>query len=161
MPLAPSAVDAQFWNLLAGADMDAPRKHESIGSALKTAGDAGSKSATVGLWQEDIDRIGNRDGVGIGNKLFGVRFSTWGHGIQWENTASAAMAMVRYLQLYKDDEQPMETDVADRVASARDSLKPEKWRWMCRCMVFAMLPANFDSDARAATATATPCKPTK
>ena len=123
VPLAPSAVDAQFWNMLAGADMDAARKHESIGSALKTAGDAGSKQATVGLWQEDIDRIGNKDGVGIGNKMYGVRFSTWGHGIQWENTASAAMAMVRYLQLYKDDEKPLETDVADRVAGARDSLR--------------------------------------
>lgn len=33
-------------------------------------------------------------------RLNGTRFSTWGHGVQWENTASAGMAMVHYLWKY-------------------------------------------------------------
>ena len=69
VPLAPSAVDAQFWNLLAGADANSTRKEASIDLALREAGEPGSKTSTVGLWEEDIDRIGNADGGGKGAKL--------------------------------------------------------------------------------------------
>ena len=48
-------------------------------------------------------RIGHAQGEGKGVKLQGVRFSTWGNGVQWENTASAAMASVKYLKLYGDE----------------------------------------------------------
>ena len=57
VPDSPSAVDAQFWNLLAGADADRGRKESSIGLAL---GDSdGEPSGGMGLWTEDVDRIGN------------------------------------------------------------------------------------------------------
>ena len=90
----------------AGADAERERKESSIGLALQSSDGedaSGSKSAGMGLWAEDIDRIGNAHGEGKGAKLQGVRFSTWGNGVQWENTASAAMASVRYLTLYGDE----------------------------------------------------------
>ena len=125
VPLAPSAVDAQFWNLLAMADANMGRKEASIGLALKEAGEPGSVHANVGLWEVDTDRIGNSDGGGKGAQLSGVRFSTWGHGVQWENTASAAMAMVKYLELAKEgnSQQPMSTDISQRIADVYTSLK--------------------------------------
>ena len=35
--------------------------------------------------------------------LQGVRFTTWGNGVQWENTASAVMAMALYCALLRLD----------------------------------------------------------
>jgi len=147
VPDGPSAVDAQFWNLLAGADAERERKESSIGLALQSSdGDdaSGSKSAGMGLWAEDIDRIGNAHGEGKGAKLQGVRFSTWGNGVQWENTASAAMASVRYLTLYGDEASPKgvdKLDVAARTDAARSSLR--NLLSVYRCIPASVLGGNI------------------
>ena len=76
-----------------------------------------------GLWFSDTDLIGNlTSGVGKGAELQGVRFSTGGHGIQWENTGSAVMAMTQYRRWDK----PVEAGglpLSDKINAARDSLK--------------------------------------
>ena len=101
VPFAPAAVDAQFWNLLADADDDASRKTASITFSLQQPGQG--QRATVGLWEENVDYVGaGGSGEGKDTRVYGVRFSTWGNGVQWENTASAVMAMARYLAVYKD-----------------------------------------------------------
>ena len=48
------------------------------------------------------DAQGNADGVGKGSTLYGVRFSTWGHGIQWENSGAAFLAFEWYLRKLRD-----------------------------------------------------------
>ena len=48
------------------------------------------------MWARDTDLIGNASGGGRGVELQGVRFTTWGNGVQWENTASSVMALLHY-----------------------------------------------------------------
>eukprot|EP00965_Chrysotila_dentata_P241737 6204455-Pleurochrysis_carterae.AAC.3 len=62
--------------------------------ALQAPG-ADGQSAQAGLWAQDTDRIG-ADGDGAGASLYGFRFTSWGNGIQWENTASAVMALLQF-----------------------------------------------------------------
>ena len=97
IPLAAAATDVQFWSLLADVDPDAQRKQASMEFALRSppVGSTGPEQLD-GLWCTDIDRIGSPDGNGIGAKVHGFRFTTWGNGIQWENTASAVMALAHY-----------------------------------------------------------------
>merc|ERR1712232_240715 len=49
-----------------------------------------------GFVEHDIDRIGNGDGVGKGETYTGFRFSSFGHGVQWENTASGIMGLLHH-----------------------------------------------------------------
>lgn len=92
---APVACDAQFWNLLADVDPQQDRKKASLAAALQPAEHGGMLT-----WDSDL--IGN--GTSLAGQLEGLRFSNWGHGVQWENTASAVMAMSLYRQRY--GEQP-------------------------------------------------------
>eukprot|EP00933_Yihiella_yeosuensis_P033531 TRINITY_DN27214_c0_g1_i1.p1 TRINITY_DN27214_c0_g1~~TRINITY_DN27214_c0_g1_i1.p1 ORF type:complete len:714 (-),score=112.68 TRINITY_DN27214_c0_g1_i1:635-2503(-) len=80
------AADAQFWNLLAEVDPQEERKIASLNSALQPE----KKGGMVAL---DQDKIANSNTSTAGRKLRGLRFTNWGHGIQWENTASGVMAM--------------------------------------------------------------------
>ena len=117
VPSAPAAVDAQFWNLLANADPDPGRKAISMNFTVQ---EASKGSPAQGLWATDIDIIGNASGTGRGAVLHGVRFTTRGNGIQWENTASAVMAMKHY-QLHYDAGDKLE--LKTKINAARDSLK--------------------------------------
>ena len=120
VPAAPAAVDAQFWNLLANADPDPERKHISMAFAVQ---EAREEQPADGLWATDTDLIGNASGAGRGAVLQGVRFTAWGNGVQWENTASAAMAMAYYQQHYTDPKRKLPVDLTARINAARDSLK--------------------------------------
>lgn len=108
VPASPAAVDAQFWNLLADADPVPARKAASMSFAMQS------------MWATDTDLIGNGRGAGRGAVLQGVRFTTGGNGIQWENTASAAMAMSLFQRRFARDADP---SLTDRIGAARDSLK--------------------------------------
>lgn len=83
---APIATDAQLWNLLADVDPQKDRKTATLSNVLRPKEDGG-------MLVEDHDIIGNAAG---GAALEGVRFTNWGNGAQWENTASAVMAMSLY-----------------------------------------------------------------
>jgi len=74
------AADAQFWNLLSGADNDSARKRSSLEFALRASADGG-------FFEQDVDVLGD------GTRLSGVRFTDRGRGAQWENTASAVMGL--------------------------------------------------------------------
>ena len=117
---APAAVDAQFWNLLAGADPDPERKASSMAFAVQENSVA---APGQGMWATDTDLIGSASGVGRGAVLQGVRFTTWGNGIQWENTASAVIAMAYYLRHFNADDEAMRAILTDKINAARDSLK--------------------------------------
>eukprot|EP00931_Biecheleriopsis_adriatica_P053964 TRINITY_DN31714_c4_g2_i1.p1 TRINITY_DN31714_c4_g2~~TRINITY_DN31714_c4_g2_i1.p1 ORF type:complete len:654 (+),score=113.53 TRINITY_DN31714_c4_g2_i1:51-2012(+) len=91
---APVACDAQFWNLLADIDPQQHRKRSSLAAALIPAEHGG-------MLTQDSDIVGNGTSPAI--ELEGFRFSNWGHGIQWENTASAVMAMSLYRQRYGEE----------------------------------------------------------
>jgi hypothetical protein len=117
---APAAVDAQFWNLLAGADPEPERKASSMAFAVQ---ENSVEAPGQGMWATDTDLIGSASGVGRGAVLQGVRFTTWGNGIQWENTASAVIAMAYYLRHFNADDEAMRTILTDKINAARDSLK--------------------------------------
>lgn len=101
IPQAAAATDVQFWSLLSDADPDTGRKQASMEFALRSPPmDASGDARLNGLWCTDVDRIGSPGGDGIGSRLHGFRFTTWGNGIQWENTASAVMALAHYRASY-------------------------------------------------------------
>jgi len=118
VPTAPAAIDAQFWNLLAGADPQPERKAASMAYAVQEAGEG--NASTRGLWAKDTDLIGGASGLGKGLALEGVRFTTSGNGVQWENTASAAMAM-RHYQLHFESGEAF--GLGAKISAARDSIK--------------------------------------
>lgn len=109
---SPIATDAQVWSLLAGADPVKARKAASLGFVLKPA--VGPKG---GMLTSDKDIIGNAAG---GKPLEGVKFTNWGNGAQWELTASAVMAMIRYRDTYGPDADGV--DVSKHINSMRGSL---------------------------------------
>jgi len=117
VPSAAAAVDAQFWNLLAAADPDPVRKAASMAFAVQ---EASEEAPTRGMWATDTDLIGNASGAGRGAELHGVRFTTWGNGIQWENTASAVIAMAYYTRHFDADDK---LGLKVKTNAARDSLK--------------------------------------
>lgn len=87
-------VDAQLWNILADAADPA-----GVKSALRfSLQDAGQRNlgGTSGFRVEDEDLMGNGRGQGQGQVHSGLRFSSFGSGAQWENTASGVMAMIHY-----------------------------------------------------------------
>jgi len=53
-----------------------------------------------GLWEQDVDLI--YDG-GSHPVLTGTRFTTAGNGVQWENSAGAAMALLHFQYRYGND----------------------------------------------------------
>jgi len=122
IPTTPAAIDAQFWNLLADADPTPERKTASMAYSVREADESSPipELRRNGLWATDTDLIGGKDGLGVGAVLQGVRFTTWGHGIQWENTGSAAMAMKHYLELY-DKKDTLR--LGQKISAARDSIK--------------------------------------
>jgi len=82
---APVPADGVFWTILANADPDP--SHHAQASAFGLQAD--------GFREQDTDNIGTRAFGSELRLLNGVRFSSIGNGIQWENTASAAMALKR------------------------------------------------------------------
>lgn len=58
--------------------------------------------APQGLWEEDVDVVWK--GGAVRPRLNGTRFTTGGHGVQWEVSAGAAMAMIYYIMTFGHDE---------------------------------------------------------
>ena len=146
VPTAAAAVDAQFWNLLADADPVAARKAASMAFAVQ---EASAAAPARGLWATDTDRIGGAGGAGRGAVLQGVRFTTWGNGIQWENTASAVMAMAHYRRSYGNGgeeggkEGPEPQGLGPKLGAARDSLKHLLAAY--GCVPASVLGGNIDA----------------
>jgi hypothetical protein len=117
-PGYPIAVDATFWNILADADPSKSRIDSALKFALQTPG-PGKRGHpdSYGLWVSDVDEYAPD---GSRPTLSGVRFSTQGNGVQWENTAGAVMAMVHYLDLYGPDDFPR---LPEYIESARGSIR--------------------------------------
>lgn len=82
------AADTQFWNLLADADPDPERKEASVAFAVRP-------ESAGGLLAQDVDWFAR------GPSMHGVRFTNLGHGVQWENTASAVMGLGYYHSVYR------------------------------------------------------------
>ncbi|CAK0792708.1 unnamed protein product, partial [Prorocentrum cordatum] len=132
---APVATDVQFWSLLAGADPEGVHAAGAVEFALRRPGpqlpplpegardapgspeEAARIAATQGLWESDEDSIWAGDVAPP--RLNGTRFTTWGHGIEWEETASACMAMVKHRQQLGGEADPR---LALRIDEARNSL---------------------------------------
>lgn len=125
-PALPIAADTQFWNELADVDNDKERKVAAISAALRPAVSTAGPPWVPrpprdgGLFEEDIDHVGNANGEGIGHHYFGVRFTTWGWGIHWENTASTVMALAHFEAAYGKDAVP---EASAFISKARDSIK--------------------------------------
>jgi hypothetical protein len=115
-PGFPVAVDATFWNILADADTDQSRLKSALDFALQTPSpDPGRPGHlnTNGLWVTDEDTQSPAGTL----TLSGLRFSTSGNGVQWENTAGAVMAMVHFQTKYGT------TKYNEYIESARGSIK--------------------------------------
>ena len=102
IPFAPVAADAQFWSLLAGADPQYDRKATALAFATAepkedATGDASQLGAVDGRRRSDRHPS---TGGGKGERREGVRFTSWGNGAQWENSASAAMGLAHFGSLY-------------------------------------------------------------
>ena len=94
----------------------ARRRRWALRCCRRPSGRADARA--VGDGRRPDRRRGRR---GRGAQLQGVRFTTWGNGIQWENTASAVMAMAHYRRRYGFQQDPLR--LGDKLAAARDSLK--------------------------------------
>lgn len=103
--------DTTFWNVLADGDVNAPggdgpqRMAKALGSALK-----------------EVDATDTFDG----HTYRGVRFTSLGSGIQWENTASAALAMAHLVDTYPktlDTNPGLRELVQQRLDEYRNSIK--------------------------------------
>lgn len=108
---APVAADGIFWNILADADPDLSHAVPALRFALQS------------LWDEDVDLVFS---AGTEHpRLQGTRFTNQGHGVQWEVTAGASMAIAHYLQ--KSAADSLSSDLRDllqkRLAQGRASLR--------------------------------------
>jgi len=118
----PVPADCLYWNLLADADPNARRMAEAlrfaVGSpeAVRNSRNMSDVSASQGLWTRDKDPLHE-----FGD-LEGSRFSTAGNGVQWEVTASAAMAMLHYERRYSDGAKA-KVHVSQYVNRSRNALR--------------------------------------
>eukprot|EP00435_Cladocopium_sp_Y103_P029321 s2585_g7.t1 len=71
-----------------------------------------------GPWHQDL--IGNAANRSAGS-LRGLRFTNWGNGVQWENTASAMMAMVMFQEKHGEAALPG-IDLKGEVKAIRKSM---------------------------------------
>jgi len=106
------AVDSVTWSIASDADRFDIHKQLALEFAL----------ADEGEWVEaETDTVGN-DGVGIGEMYSGLRFSTAGTGIHWENTAGGLVAMKRYRELIGDSSTLHLDDKIQKVTSSLSKL---------------------------------------
>lgn len=105
--------DGQFWALLAGVEQAKERQVSALSDALQSVEDGG-------MLTTDEDLIGNAQNRSAGS-LRGLRFTNWGNGVQWENTASAMMAMVMFQEKHGDAALPG-IDLKGEVKSIRKSM---------------------------------------
>merc|ERR1740117_1350190 len=82
-------IDAQTWNILADAAGDIENKKAAMRWALLPVEEHGALFI-------DVDGMGNTHGKGKGDTWTGFRFSSFGAGVQGENTAAGIMAMVHF-----------------------------------------------------------------
>lgn len=104
----PPPVDTQTWNMLAdcedGEDV-AWKKKKSLDWAIQYCFVRDTLDGVRGCYEEGADRSApahrpdiatvNCDDVLPTNRLYGFRFTTYGHGIQWENAGSGVMALMK------------------------------------------------------------------
>lgn len=134
----PIAVDGQLWSLAAGVDPTEAHVSASLGFAMQEKDEhATGRDTQLGLWESDVDLIGNH-GVGQGETYYGFRFTNWGNGIQWENTASGLIAMIRYRAMYGEH-----YGVTVKINQARDSLKRLLTNY--RAVPASVLGGNIDA----------------
>ncbi|CAE7941640.1 lacC [Symbiodinium sp. KB8] len=81
--------DAQFWSFLAEADPN----HGAVGSAISFS------IYSDWLWDTDVDKLSGKEPPA---HLHGTKFTSKGFGIQWEETAGAAMALAHFLYRHSD-----------------------------------------------------------
>jgi hypothetical protein len=115
-PGFPVAVDATFWNILADADADQARLTSALEFALQNPQPDPQRPGHPdinGLWTTDTDSQAPTGQM----QVSGLRFSTSGNGVQWENTAGAVMAMVHFQTKYGT------TKYNEYIESARGSIK--------------------------------------
>jgi hypothetical protein len=106
------AVDSVTWNIAADADRFTSHKQMALEFALTADGE----------WVDaEIDSVGN-DGTGVGETYSGLRFSTAGTGIHWENTAGGLVAMQHYLELNGDSSTMNLSDKIQKVSSSLSKL---------------------------------------
>merc|ERR1712070_38581 len=135
---APIAVDGQLWSLAAGVDPTEAHMTAALGFALQEYDKhATGQDTQHGLWESDVDLIGH-DGNGQGETYYGFRFTNWGNGIQWENTASGLIAMIRYRAMYGELD-----GVTTKINQARDSLK--RLLTTYRAVPASVLGGNIDA----------------
>jgi hypothetical protein len=105
--------DTTCWNVLADADSENPA---SLGQALKSA----------------LSEVDATD-VYEGEKYYGVKFSSLGQGIQWENTCSATAAMEHFLRQYPEvvESMVMGDMLKERITLYRDSIKRMLSKYHC------------------------------
>lgn len=87
--------DGQFWTMLAGVERTKERQVSALSDALQSVEDGG-------MLTTDEDLIGNSRINRSAGRLRGLRFTNWGNGAQWENTASAMMAMAMFQEKHGD-----------------------------------------------------------
>jgi len=110
---ATTPVDAQTWNILADAAADENHRKNAMRWALQPSQDSG-------MLFVDVDRMGNTHGLGKGDTWTGFRFSSFGRGVQGENTAAGVMSMVHFRDLFGVTDA---VDVTTAVNAMRDDLK--------------------------------------
>lgn len=118
-------VDAQMWNVAAGADLASDRVTSAfefslveVPPPLEAENASYSQIRLQGLFEQDVDYIGNA-GKGVGEVYSGFRFSNSGNGIQWENAAAALVAMVKH----REGSGHNASELTDRIIKTRESVK--------------------------------------
>ena len=103
--------DGQFWNLLASVEPDADRVGKSVSWLIFS--DA--------MWEYDKDFLSQVDPAPI---LHGVRFTSKGFGIQWEETAGAVIALSHFLAYRSSgSEEEFKDRLRQRLEASRLSLR--------------------------------------
>lgn len=117
-PEDPVPADGTFWNVLADADPNSDGLASALRFALQSPA-PGTEGADdmQGLWEQDVDLV--YDG-GSHPVLTGTRFTTGGNGVQWENSAGAAMALLHFQNRYGSD---MGLQLQERARQVMDSLR--------------------------------------
>ncbi|CAE7433309.1 lacC [Symbiodinium natans] len=103
--------DAQFWSFLADADPN----HGAVGSAISWS------IYSDWLWDTDVDTLSGKQPP---PQLHGTKFTSKGSGVQWEETAGAAMALAHFLYYHsKGSDADFILQLKYRLTASRLSLR--------------------------------------
>lgn len=103
--------DGQFWNVLAHAEPDPDRVGKSVSWLIYSDS----------IWEYDKDFLSKLDPAPM---LHGVRFTSKGFGIQWEETAGAVIALSHFLAFRSEgSEDGFKEQLQRRLTASRLSLR--------------------------------------